>query len=252
MDDPSIVPNECWGRFPSGNYDIGFDEGAWNHLSRKVYGTFTDLSFQGARTSTALALWLVEWAYAFGVQDRLGGPAVDVARQYQSDVIGPLGLGHLAWTYAVAWAAIAGLRGRLTMAAGELAISVLAAGLAGILLANPAGYMQGTTDTMSRLSGAAPGDGNRTAPTRWRGGCRRGDGAAPSRDPCSVRRGPLRLPQLGRAPLRSLRRHAQRDPRDYPHGADDHNRDMMRDAGCDAQAEFNSSARTATDSSAPS
>ena len=238
-DDPSIVPNECWGRFPSGNYDIGFDEGAWNHLSRKVYGTFTDLSFQGARSSTALALWLVEWAYAFGVQDRLGGPAVDIARRYQSDVIGPLGLGHLAWTYAVAWAAVAALRGRLTMAAGELAISILAAGLAGILLANPAGYMQGTTDTMSRLSGALLATGTGQPPP---------EGATDA--------------EAVMEPLQAEIHSAfVEEPYDYlnwggplsgacaaardeilatgPHGADDEPRDVMRDAGCEAQAEFN-------------
>ncbi|HEX7196998.1 MAG TPA: type IV secretion system protein [Candidatus Limnocylindria bacterium] len=238
-DDPSIVPNECWGRFPSGNYDIGFDEGAWNHLSRKVYGTFTDLSFQGARSSTALALWLVEWAYAFGVQDRLGGPAVDIARRYQSGIIGPLGLGHLAWTYAVAWAAVAALRGRLTMAAGELAISILAAGLAGILLANPAGYMQGTTDTMSRLSGALLATGTGQPPP---------DGATDA--------------EAVMEPLQAEIHSAfVEEPYDYlnwggplsgscaaardeilatgPHGADDEPRSVMADAGCEAQAEFN-------------
>lgn len=81
--------------------------------------------------------------------EREGHPAFALPTE-----IPALGLGHLAWTYAIAWAAIAALRGRLTMAAGELAISILAAGLVGIVLANPAGYMQGTTDTMSRLSGA--------------------------------------------------------------------------------------------------
>lgn len=46
----------------------------------KFYGTFTDLAFHAGRTSTAMALWLVEWAYGFGVVDRVGGPAVAIAR----------------------------------------------------------------------------------------------------------------------------------------------------------------------------
>lgn len=237
--DRSIVPNECWGRFPSGNYDIGFDEGAWNHLSRKVYGTFTDLSFQGARSSTALALWLVEWAYGFGVQERLGGPAVDVARQYQSDVIGPLGLGHLAWTYAVAWAAIAALRGRLTMAAGELAISILAAGLAGIVLANPAGYMQGTTDTMSRLSGALLATGTGQPPP---------EGAADAdavMEPLQAEihaafvEAPYDYLNWGGPLPESCAAARDEILATGPHGADDEPRDIMRDAGCDTQADFN-------------
>ncbi|MBW3643610.1 MAG: hypothetical protein KY447_11930, partial [Actinobacteria bacterium] len=31
----SIVPDECWGRFPSSHYDIGFDQGSWNDVSAK-------------------------------------------------------------------------------------------------------------------------------------------------------------------------------------------------------------------------
>src|SRR5690606_24013747 len=85
----SVVPDDCWGPFPSSHYDIGFDEGAWNHLSRKVYGTFTDLSFQGARSATAVGLWLVQWAYGFGIYERLGASATDIAGRYQSDVVGP-------------------------------------------------------------------------------------------------------------------------------------------------------------------
>ena len=63
----TVLPDDCWGRYPSSHYDLGCDEGAWNHLSRKVYCTFTDLSFQGARSATALTLWLVEWSYGLGV-----------------------------------------------------------------------------------------------------------------------------------------------------------------------------------------
>src|SRR5690606_13302273 len=80
--------------------------------------------------------------------------ATDIARRYQSDVVGPLGLGHLAWFYAIAWAAITALRGKLTMAAGELIVSIIAAGLAAVILANPAGYLDGAFDTTARVSGA--------------------------------------------------------------------------------------------------
>lgn len=235
----SIVPDDCWGRFPSSHYDIGFDEGAWNHISRKVYGTFTDLAFQGARSSTAVALWLVEWAYGFGIYDRLGGSAIDIAQRYQRDVVGPLGLNELVWFYAVAWAAIAALRGRLTMAAGELVISVIAAGLAAVILANPAGYLHGTFDTMGKLSGALLATGTGEAPP------------ATGSDADAVMQ-PLQA-QIHAAFIE--------EPYDYlnwggplpppcaeardsilasgPHGADDEPREAMEAAGCEEQTDFN-------------
>lgn len=150
----AVVPDDCWGDFPSSNYDIGCDEGAWNHIGRKVYCTFTDLAYQGSRSATATALWMVEWAYAFGVYERLGGPAITIAESYESNMIGPLGLAELAWFYAIAWAGLNMLRGKLTLAGGELAASVVMAALAAILLANPAGYLNGAFDTMGTVSGA--------------------------------------------------------------------------------------------------
>lgn len=150
----AIVPDDCWGEFPSSHYDIGCDEGAWNHVGRKVYCTFTDLAYQGARSATATALWIVEWAYAFGVYERLGGPAIAIAESYEQNMIGPLGLAELAWFYAIAWAGLQMLRGRLTLAGGELAASVVMAALAAILLANPSGYLDGAFDTMGTVSGA--------------------------------------------------------------------------------------------------
>jgi uncharacterized membrane protein YgcG len=150
----AIVPDDCWGDFPSSNFDIGCDEGAWNHIGRKVYCTFTDLAYQGSRSATATSLWMVEWAYAFGVYERLGGPAITIAESYESNMIGPLGLAELAWFYAIAWAGLNILKGKLSLAGGELAASVVMAALAAILLANPAGYLNGAFDTMGTVSGA--------------------------------------------------------------------------------------------------
>ncbi|HUP86844.1 MAG TPA: type IV secretion system protein [Acidimicrobiales bacterium] len=235
----SIVPDDCWGRFPSSHYDIGFDDGAWNDISRKVYGTFTDLAFQATRASIAAALWLVEWAYGFGIYERLGGTAIDLADRYQHNVIGPLGLNELVWFYGIAWAAIAALRGKLAMAAGELAISVVAAGLAAAILANPAGYLVGTFDTMGRLSGAVLATGTGQPPPQ------NGVDAEAVMRPLQAQihsafveqpydyldwGGPLPPPCA-----------AERDRilADGPHGSDDAPRDAMAQAGCQEQADFN-------------
>ncbi|HLM64755.1 MAG TPA: hypothetical protein VK306_10695 [Acidimicrobiales bacterium] len=236
----SIVPDDCWGPFASSHYDIGCDEGAWNNIGRKVYCTFTDLAFQGARSATATSLWLVEWAYSFGVYERLGGPAITIADTYQSNLIGPLGLTELAWFYAVVWTGLGVLRGRFAMAGGEFAASIVMAGLAGILLANPAGYMQGAFDTMGTISGALLSTGT---------------GQPPPDDALDAD-----------AVLQPLQAHLHRafveDPYDHlnwgdtdmppqcramrdrilafgPWGNSDGPRDAMEQAGCQAQADFN-------------
>ncbi|HEY8527834.1 MAG TPA: hypothetical protein VIL48_22920 [Acidimicrobiales bacterium] len=239
-DPSSIVPDDCWGRFPSSHYDIGCDEGAWNNIGRKVYCTLTDLAYQGGRSTTALALWMVEWAYGFGVYDRFGGPAISIADTYETQLIGPLGLSHLAWFYAIAWAAFAMLRGRVALAGGELLLSFLMAGLAAILLANPSGYLQGAFRTMGTVSGAVLSTGTGQPPP---------DDAL---DADAVLR-PLQA-QLHRAFVE--------DPYDYlnwgstdmpqqclamrdrilalgPHGNSDGPREAMEDAGCQEQADFN-------------
>lgn len=147
----TVVPDDCWNGIPSSHYDIGCDEGAWNHLSRKGYCFFTDFAFQGGRASTSIALWLIGWAFGFGVYDTLGATAIGIADLYTTRIIGPLGLNHIVWFYAISWAAFTALRGRLMMAGGELLVSFVAALLAAFLLANPAGYLEGTF----RLMGAA-------------------------------------------------------------------------------------------------
>lgn len=236
----SIVPDSCWGLAPSSHYDIGCDEGAWNHLSRKVYCVFTDLSFQGGRSSTAVGLWLVEWAYGFGIYDRLGQPLIAIAESFETNLIGPLGLNHLVWVYAIAWAGFVGFRGRVTHAGGELVISALAAVLAGFLLANPAGYLQGTFDTMSAASGAvlAAGTGSELPDDP--------QSAQEMIDPLQaeihhafvenpydhLNWGGVDMPEQCRA-MRNVVVAAG------PHGTSDAPRNAMQAAGCEAQADFN-------------
>lgn len=114
----ALVPDDCWGRHPSSHYDVGCDEGAWNHVVRKVYCALTDLAFQSSRALTSTALWLVGWAFGLDLHSRLGSFATDVADRLERDLIGPLGLLHFVWLYAVAWAALQAMRGRLAMAGG--------------------------------------------------------------------------------------------------------------------------------------
>lgn len=235
-----LVPEGCWGQFPSSNYDIGCDEGAWNHLSRKVYCTFTDLSFQGARTATAAAAWLAGWAYSFDAASLVSDPAIVMANAFDTRLVGPLDVGGLCWFVMVAWVAFTALRGRVTHAAGEFLASALLAGIAGLMLTNPGGYLNGTFDTMSRLSTITLASGTGHEPP-----------TTPEESGVVV------------APIQAELHHAfveepydvlnwgttAMDPacaavRDQivatgPHGSDDAPRDAMSGAGCDELADFN-------------
>lgn len=235
----SVVPDDCWGRFPSSHYDIGCDEGAWNNVTRKIYCALTDMAFQAARAAVATALWLIDWAYGFRVYDRLGSLAVHLAAALQANLIGPLGLAELAWFYAVAWAAIQALRGRLVMAGGELLISFVLALGAGVLLANPAGYLAGLFNIMETTSAAVLATGT---------------GHSPPTNPAEVE-------QVMHPVQAAVHKAFVEDPYDYldwggilsgacasardqiltdgPHGSDDQPRDTMRAAGCTQQADFN-------------
>src|SRR5436190_147952 len=41
----SLIPDAGADEFPTGNYDVGYDEGAWNSFGRKALGFFTGLGW---------------------------------------------------------------------------------------------------------------------------------------------------------------------------------------------------------------
>jgi hypothetical protein len=232
-----VVPDDCWGRYPSSHYDIGCDEGAWNNVVRKVYCALTDLAFQSGRALTSTALWLVGWSFALDLHSRLGAFATDIAGRLDHDLIGPLGLLHFVWLYAMVWVALQAMRGRLAMAGGELLVSLVVAALSGFVIVNPAGYLAGVFETMHGASSAVLAAGT---------------GQQLDADPSGDVLHPVQV---------EIHRAFVEDPYDYldwghalsgacaaardqllangPHGNDDQPRDAMRSAGCDEEAEFN-------------
>src|SRR5829696_8826008 len=71
----SLIPDSGAGRFPTSHYDVGYDPGAWNNLPRKFFGLLTELAFGVNRWLVGIGLWIVPWAYRFGVASALGDPA---------------------------------------------------------------------------------------------------------------------------------------------------------------------------------
>jgi hypothetical protein len=234
--DDGLVPDDCWGTVPSSHYDIGCDEGAWSHVVRKVYCALTDLAFQTGRALTSTALWLVSWSFGLDLHSRLGTFATDVGDRLERDVIGPLGLLHFVWPYAVTWAALQAIRGRVTMAGGELLVSVVVAAMSAFVLGNPSGYLAGVFETMHGASTAvlAAGTGQPVD----------ADGEEVLRPvQAEVHRAFVEEPydhlDWGRSLTGACAEARDRVLRDGPHGNDNEPRDVMRSAGCDAEADFN-------------
>lgn len=235
----TIIPDSGAGQFPTSNYDIGYDGGAWNNIQRKFFGLLTELAFGVVRWLLGIALWLVRWAYGFGVADALGDPALRIGRLYEAEFIGPVGLRQAAIFAALAWAGYHGLRGRLQMAAGELLVSLIVAALGGIILANPQGYLTGMFDTTTRLSGVflALGTGAEPPDTP--------QASTAVLDPLAGHlhaafiEQPYDLLNWGEPLTGACAAARDRIVATGPHGSEDEPREVMRAAGCGAQADFN-------------
>ncbi len=110
------------GSIPTGNYDIGYDQGAWNNVSRRGWGLVTDGLFMFTKWMTAATINLLEWAFGFDFASRLSGPANAIATGYYVSLNGSsVSIYDLALFATMFYFALQLLRGRTTAAIGELA-----------------------------------------------------------------------------------------------------------------------------------
>jgi hypothetical protein len=238
--DDGFLPAECWGSFPTTNYDIGYDAGAWNHWDRKLYGWWTDVVFTITKFFVQVALWVIGWAFSFDIAryDLFG---MNLGEGFRTNITENPGFQAMAivWFFLIAYAAVNILRGKAGMAAGEFALSFMLLALSAVLIANRSDYMDSTwrlmnaatNDLLVAGSGQDPTTDDRTVDEvidetqaqlhkvfveqpydylNW-GGALSGD--------CATARNEI----LARG----------------PHGADDWPRDRMGDAGCDDEKDFN-------------
>ncbi|HET7722074.1 MAG TPA: hypothetical protein VFK43_19035, partial [Acidimicrobiales bacterium] len=147
-----IVPGEEPGPYPTSHYDIGYDEGAWNHFSRKILGFLTETAFGAARWFVRVALWIVNWALGFGFARRLADPAQGAADAYQSQVVDRLGLEYFFLTLAAAYGGWHAMRGRLARGGGEFLVSVTVAAAAATVFAYPGTFLLEALDRTSEVS----------------------------------------------------------------------------------------------------
>jgi hypothetical protein len=240
VESSGLPPDQCWGSFPSNNYDIGYDEGAWNHFDRRFYGWWTGFFFDLGKGLTQISLWAIGWAYSFDISDydQFG---LIIGEDYRNNLTHnpPFRLVEIAWLALFAWAGFNALRGKLSMAAGEIAVSILLVGLSTVLMANRATYMESTWDLMDKSSSAllVAGQGKNPATND--------EGIAPAvADVQKQIHGvfveqPYDYLNWGHpvsGPCAAARNQALALG---PHGAEDFPREQMKEAGCDAEVDFN-------------
>lgn len=148
----SMLPDNCWGEYPADAYRIHYRaDGFWS-FDEKVFGIATGTIHAIGKGSMQVGLAMMDFGFAtFRIVDykRI---ALTAATNYDTKLVGPLGLVEIAWFVLFAYAAIQALRGKLGIAGGEIAMSIVLVTLASVLMANREGYLDGVADTTDRLT----------------------------------------------------------------------------------------------------
>ena len=231
-DADNLVGFEQYGDYPLSHYEIGCDEGAWNHVNRKAWCAGQAWPFEGAKMMVGFANSVITWSLNFELADRFDEQIGRLATAYDQRIVGGLQLEHVMWLLACWWVAWLLLRQRTAEAMGELAMSGLAAAFGALLIANPAGYMGGAIDTIKEMNNTV---------LQATSGSDDGDMAAVvgAQLESSFVAAPYDIINWGR-PLEG----ACADTRNAilelgAFGNNDTPRDMMEDAGCQREADFN-------------
>ena len=235
----SLIPDPGVDEFPTRNYDIGYDEGAWNSFSRKGLGFLTAAGWMVNQVTVAVVLWFTGWAFGFDIIGPLKGPILTISATWQRELIGPIGLNDIVWFIVMTYVALQVWRGRAMNALGELAVSVIALAVALTIGANPGGYLDGAQTTLNQVSGATLAISRGEAPT--------GDPSQASAivDPLRgelhdvLIEEPYEIINWGH-PLSGACAQVARDMvAEGPWGTKNNPRNAMSDAGCTAESDFN-------------
>ena len=236
-----IVPGSDPGPYPTSHYDVGYDQGAVNHVGRKILGFLTDLAFSISRWLVRVGLWVVSWALGFGFADRLAAPAQSVADSYQTKVVQPLGLEHFFLVLAAAYGGWQALRGRLSRGSGEFMVSVVIAALAATVLAYPGSALLGALKHTSELSMEVAAITTSADPANTPADPDDVAGSVQADIHRAFVETPHELINWGRTipvgdPCRAV---YEQIVASGPWGSKDEPRDAMKAAGCDAESKFN-------------
>ncbi|WP_103889083.1 hypothetical protein [Actinacidiphila yanglinensis] len=142
---------------PINVYTINPDEGGWSDWQLKIYGFLIELCFMATKWAIAFSVWLITWALGFGLAQILLAPVLNVAYALHAQVIVTLGLPMLCLTIAGTVCAFHILIGDRSRGVGELALSVLIAGIYTTILVSPTTQLMGSYGGNGGLLAAAKG-----------------------------------------------------------------------------------------------
>lgn len=151
---PGLLPDECWGTYPTALFELSWEDGGWTEVSRyktRIMGWIASFLYVVGRSAVQLVLWVLEWAYTFDVT-QYSDTVSAIADKYQERIIGPWGLEEIVWFILVAYLGFSVLRGKMGLAGGELLVSLVVAGLATVLLADKAAYLDSIADATALAS----------------------------------------------------------------------------------------------------
>lgn len=221
-------------------YDIGCDEGSWSSFLRKLWCASEAMPFALGKWAIGIGTDLMGWALEFRLATSLAPVAGLLSRVYDTSLIGPLGVRQLAWTLAMFVAGWHLLRGRGARGASEIASTFLIACVGSIVLANPQGYLEGSIALAQNTSGAVL---EAIDDTLQPGGSSQDADAVRDRLDSILRRSfvaePYDLINWGESLTGECAAARDEILARGPWGSDDEPRDIMRDAGCGEQADFN-------------
>ena len=240
VESSGLPPDQCWGSFPSNNYDLGYDEGAWDHFDRRFYGWWTGFFFDLGKGGTQISLWAIGWAYSFDISDydQFG---LIIGEDYRNNLTHnpSFRLVEIAWLALFGWAGFNALRGKLSMAAGEIIVSIVLLGMSTVLMANRAAYMESTWDLMDQSSSALLVAGQGKNPATEDEGVETAVADVQKQIHGVFIEQPYDYLNWGHpvsGPCADARNQALALG---PHGSDDFPREQMDEAGCNAEVDFN-------------
>jgi hypothetical protein len=224
---------------PMESYDIGCDEGSWNAFLRKMWCGFQSWPFAVGKWFIGTGTNLLEWALEFRVVRVLTPLAGALSDVYDASLVGGLHLRSLAWLLTGLVGGWNIMQARFGNGFREILTTWLVAVLAGFLFINPAGYLQGTVRLTENLSGVVlqavdetmtPGESSGAEGVRER---------VTTVFTRSFVAEPYDLINWG-GPLTGQCAAARDRILDGgPWGSDDRPRELMREAGCTEEADFN-------------
>ncbi len=223
-----------------GRYDIGCaNDGFVGDVGCLTVGTATNLIFSIAKMAVGVAIWLLETATGFVIEGALTDAATAVADLLDGRLLGPMRLSHLGLVVSALYMGWQFLRGRVGAGAGEFALTLIVFAVLVHVTTGP-GFGGAVTGAMQVAGGisseivslAADTDRNVDVSERVASALMAGF----VRDPYdTINWGqPLQTTSCADARNQALA--------SGPHGFDDTPRQLMKAAGCDAQAGFNSEA----------